>query len=120
MKTAKILSTVLAAAALLGAVPAVAQSQPSRLRCIDVKNIQDTVTRDDGKTLNFRLRDGTTVVNTLSQPCDGLKFGGFTWVTPPNGEICEDSQTLRLAVTGEICRLGKFGEPVRGPTIVRR
>lgn len=98
---------------MLAALPAAAQSQSTRVRCIDVKNIRDTVSRDDGKTLSFRLRDGTTIVNTLRSQCDGLKFTGFSWVTSPNGEICENAQTLRVFDTGEICRLGKFETPIR-------
>ena len=121
MKTAKIISTVLAATAVLAVLPAAAQSQSQgRLRCVNVKDIRNTTSRDDGKTLTFRLRDGTTMVNTLRTPCDGLQFTGFSWVTPPNGDICENVQTLRVFDTGEICRLGKFQAPVKAAAAPRR
>ena len=111
MKTSKIFITALATAAVLTALPASAQS--TRLRCLDVKNISDTSSRDGGETLTFKLRDGRTVVNRLMQKCDGLRFGGFVWQTSPGGEVCESAQTLRVLVTGEICRLGKFDAPVK-------
>jgi hypothetical protein len=111
MKTSKIFITALATAAVLTALPASAQS--TRLRCLDVKNISDTSSRDGGETLTFKLRDGRTVVNRLMQKCDALRFGGFAWRTAPGGEICEISQTLRVLVTGEICRLGKFDTPIK-------
>ena len=99
MKTSKIFITALATAAVLTALPASAQS--TRLRCLDVKNISDTSSRDGGETLTFKLRDGRTVVNRLMQKCDALRFGGFA------------CQTLRVLVTGEICRLGKFDTPIK-------
>jgi len=120
MNSTRLFSAILTAAAVLAVLPAAAQSQSGKLRCIDVKNIRDTVSRDDGKTLSFRLRDGTTIVNTLRQQCDGLKFTGFSWATPPNGEICENVQTLRVFDTGEICRLGKFEAPIRSATAFPR
>jgi len=120
MKNIKIIATTLTAAMVLTVLPAAAQSQSTRVRCIDAKNIRDTVSRDDGKTLSFRLRDGTTIINTLRSQCDGLKFTGFSWVLSPNGEICENAQTLRVFDTGEICRLGKFESPIRSASAFPR
>ena len=113
MKTTKILLATLAAASLSTALPAAAQSGQSALRCLDVKDIRDTASRDGGETLTFTLRDGRTVVNHLMNKCDGLKFGGFAWKTAPNGEICANAQVLHVFVTGEICRLGKFDTPIK-------
>lgn len=113
MKNTKIFLAALAAASLSTALPAAAQSGQSALRCIDVKDIRDTASRDGGETLTFTMRDGSTVVNHLMSKCDGLKFGGFAWKTAPNGEVCAGSQVLHLFVTGEICRLGKFDAPVK-------
>lgn len=113
MKTTKILLAVLAAASLFPALPAAAQNGQSALRCLDVKDIRDTVSRDGGETLTFTMRDGRTVVNHLMSKCDGLKFGGFAWKTAPNGEVCAGSQVLHVFVTGEICRLGKFDAPIK-------
>lgn len=113
MKTTRIFLAILAAASLTMALPAAAQSAQSSLRCLDVKDIRDTTSRDGGETLTFTMRDGTTIVNHLMSKCDGLKFGGFAWKTAPNGEICAGSQVLHLFVTGEICRLGKFDAPIK-------
>ncbi len=112
MKTTHIFSAVLAAA-LMTVLPAAAQAPSGKPICVNVKDIRDTVSRDQGKTLVFQLRNGTTMVNTLRPQCDGLTFTGFAWVTPPGGEICENAQTLRVIGTGEICRLGKFSAPVK-------
>jgi hypothetical protein len=115
MKNIKILSAVLATAAAFTALPAAAQpaAPPAAPRCLDVKNIRDTVTKDDGATLTFRLTNGTTVVNHLKTKCDSLKFGGFVWETAPGGEICANTQMLRAITTGELCRLGNFDAPVK-------
>ncbi len=115
MKTSKILITALAAAAVYTALPATAQdtAQSSSLRCVDVKDVRDTISRDGGKTLTFTMRNGTTIVNHLRTQCNSLQFGGFIWATAPNGEVCENVQTLHAITTGEICRLGKFDVPVK-------
>ena len=109
MKSIKILSLGLAAAFV--ALPAVAQ--PAAPRCIDVKDIASTDTQKDDQTMTFRMRNGTTMTNKLKSPCASLRFGGFTWVTAPGGEVCANAQILRTHVTGEICRLGEFSVPVR-------
>jgi hypothetical protein len=112
MKSIKIISAGLGLAVAFAALPAAAQPAAPP-RCINVKNIADTISKDDGATLTFRLRDGTTVVNRLRTKCESLKFGGFSWVTPPGGEICANAQTLQAETTGEICRLGNFDSPVK-------
>lgn len=111
MNITHILSTAATVAAVLAVLPVAAQQAAPR--CIDVKNIQNTISKDGGKTLTFTLRDGTTLVNHLQQPCDGLEYEGFVWATAPNGEVCETSQTLRVRTTGQVCRLGKFDAPVK-------
>ena len=117
MRTIKILSAALVAATALAALPASAQSssqsQSSKYRCVNAKDVEDTISKDDGKTLTFKLRDGTTMVNHLITQCDSLRWGGFVWVTAPGGEICGGSQTLRTIANGEICRLGAFDPPVK-------
>jgi hypothetical protein len=108
----------LAIAFLVAAIgPTVAQpapAQPPRRTaiCLNVKDIQNTVSKD-GKVLTFTMRDGTVYNNHLRQSCDSLVFGGFVWTIPSTQEVCEDVQTLRAITTGEICRLGRFDPPIK-------
>jgi hypothetical protein len=111
MKYITILSAGLVAAAFT-ALPAAAQPAPAAPRCIDVKDIASTDSKD-GKTMTFRLKNGMTTVNTLRTQCDSLRFGGFVWDTSPIGEVCANAQTFRTLTTGEICRLGEFSAPVK-------
>jgi hypothetical protein len=97
--------------------PAIAQPappQPPRHTpiCLNVKDIQDTISKD-GKILKFTMKDGTVYNNHLRQTCDSLRFGGFAWTVPSTQEVCEDVQTLRAFTTGEICRLGRFDPPIK-------
>jgi hypothetical protein len=120
MRTITLLSAALVALAAPAMTPVLAQPPASSMVgqktiCLNVKDIDDSISKD-GETIAFKMKNGTTVVNHLMNKCDSLKFGGFTWVTAPGGEICGGSQTLRAQVTGEICRLGKFDPPVKTAT----
>ena len=75
--------------------------------CLKVRDIQSAVSAD-GKVLVVTMRDGTVWNNTLRGGCPGLVFNGFVWTVPSTGEVCEDSQTLRVLQSRELCRLGKF------------
>src|SRR3954469_16331332 len=112
MKFRKILIAACLAAATF---PAAAQPAPAQAShpplCLRVRDIADTSSKD-GKVLTFKMKDGTIYANHLSQNCNGLIFGGFTWVARAAEEVCEDHQTLRVMTTGEICRLGRFDPPV--------
>ncbi len=62
----------------------------------------------DGKTLILRMRDGKVWSSRLKGDCPSLKFNGFVWVLHDPEGICEDTQTLRVLQSGQICVLGKF------------
>jgi hypothetical protein len=80
--------------------------------CIDSRNIVSSKSTD-GKTMVFKMRDGSTLVNHLQGSCPDLKFNGFAW-TLRSGDtmVCENAQTLRVIQSPEICTLGKFDPPV--------
>jgi hypothetical protein len=97
------------------AVPAAAQPAPSQppaqkicLNNQDVQSAQST----DGKTMVFKMRNGTTYINHLRGSCPGLKFNGFAWELRGINDICENQQTLRVLRSGEVCMLGKFDPPL--------
>ena len=95
---------VLAATAL--AVPATAWS-----KCIDVRNI-DSAHSDDGKTMVFKMKDGTVLVNHLQGVCSDLKWNGFIWTLHSgDNQVCENQQSLRVIQSGQTCVLGKFDPP---------
>ena len=110
MRTLTIFSAALTVAAFAAAP---ASAQPSKAQCINRKDIAETISPEDGETLRFRMTNGTIIVNHLKPRCDGLKWGGFSWVIQPGGDIRSGSQVLRSFVTGELCRLGAFDAPVK-------
>lgn len=77
--------------------------------CISTRNIVSTRTQRDGRAMLFRMRDGSVWRNDLRTPCTGLRFNGFAWtVRDPAGMVCENTQSLRVLRTGQVCMLGRF------------
>ena len=103
-----VMKTVVMALAGLAfaAVPALAKQV-----CIDTRNIVSSKS-DDGKTMVFKMKDGTTLVNHLQGVCPDLKYFGFSWdLRSGDIEVCENSQSLHVIQSPEICTLGKFDPP---------
>jgi hypothetical protein len=97
--------------ALLGLAFASAPALADRI-CIDSRNIVSSKS-DDGKTLKFKMKDGTTLVNHLQGVCPDLKFNGFAWVLRSgDSQVCEYEQSFRVIQSAEICTLGKFDAPM--------
>ncbi len=88
--------------ALLLALPASAATV-----CLQPRDMVST-TSPDGKILVVTMRDGTVWHNLLQGACPGLKFEGFVWVVRDPSGVCENSQSLKVLRTGEVCLLGKF------------
>ena len=114
MQIMKIFAIAIMVPVVLPAVAQPAPSQPSQHAriCLNVRDIQDTSSKD-GKILTFKMKDGTIYNNHLRQTCNSLTFGGFAWTVNSTQEVCEDVQTLRTLTIGEICRLGRFDPPTR-------
>lgn len=98
-------------AGLVLAATAPAAAQPSQTICLKNKDVISASSRD-GKTVDFRMRDGRTYTNQLNGGCPSLKSNTFTWEARVTEDICEYQQTLRVNGSGEICRLGKFMSPL--------
>ena len=94
------------AALMLAITPAAAAS-----RCIDVRDI-DSSKSTDGRTMVFKMKDGTVLVNHLQGFCPDLRYTGFAWVLQ-GGDInaCERQSTFRVLQSSQICTLGKFDPP---------
>lgn len=101
-------SVVMALAGLVfAAVPALAKQV-----CIDTRDIVSSKSTD-GKTMVFKMKDGTTWVNHLQGSCPDLKFNGFAWnLRSGDTEVCERAQSFHVIQSPEICVLGKFDPPV--------
>ena len=95
-------------AALLAASPAMARATVC-LHSRDIVGAQSA----DGKILTVTMRDGKVWHNDMHGQCPGLKFNGFVWVLRGSDLVCENSQSLRVIQSGEICVLGKFTEQVK-------
>jgi hypothetical protein len=79
--------------------------------CIDTRDVVSSKSKD-GKTMVFKMKDGTTLVNHLQGTCPDLKFNGFSWVSHSGDtKVCENEQSLSVLQSGQICVLGKFDAP---------
>lgn len=99
---------ILALAGVTVSVPAHAEKI-----CLDTRKM---VTSDskDGRTMLFRMRDGSTYVNHLQGYCPDLKFTGFVWrLQAGDTKVCEFENTFSVLQSGQSCTLGKF-EPTTG------
>ena len=92
---------------VFGAVPALAAQV-----CIDARNIVSSKSTD-GKTMVFKMKDGTTYVNHLQGYCPDLKYEGFSWALRSGDTmVCENAQPFYVNHSGQICTLGKFDAPM--------
>ena len=97
--------------ALAGLAFAVSPALAANL-CIDSRDIVSSKSTD-GKTMVFKMKDGTTLVNHLEGYCPDLKFFGFAWdLRSGDTQVCENTQPLHVIQSPEICTLGKF-DPAR-------
>ena len=103
---------LMASLAIVTTVPAAAQPAPPAQRiCLNNQDVQ-SASSNDGKTMVFKMRNGTTYINHLRGSCPGLRFNGFAWELRGIADICENQQTLRVLRSGEVCMLGKFDPPL--------
>jgi len=102
----KLTLIVLAVAGIAAAAPAYAAN-----RCVDIRDIRSSESKD-GRTMVFKMKDGTTLVNHLQGFCPDLKFTGFAWQMPSSDtHACERQSTFRVLQSGQVCTLGKFDPP---------
>ena len=77
--------------------------------CIDMRDIVSSKSTD-GRTMVFKMKDGTSMVNHLQGYCPDLKFYGFVWQAHSGDtKVCEKEQSFRVLQSMEVCVLGKFG-----------
>src|SRR5690348_9529701 len=80
--------------------------------CIDLRDI-DSSKSTDGKTMVFKMKDGTTLVNHLQGSCPDLRYMGFAWRTHAGDtKVCEHEQSFQVIQSPQVCVLGKFDPPV--------
>jgi hypothetical protein len=104
------LKTALAAAlgltGLMLAAPASAAN-----KCIDTRDIVSSQSKD-GRTMVFKMKDGTVLVNHLQGYCPDLKFTGFAWkLHGGDNQACERESTFQVLQSMESCTLGAFDPP---------
>jgi hypothetical protein len=97
---------VLTFAAAAFAAPAYAST------CIDTRDIASSKSTD-GKTMVFKMKNGTSMVNHLQGSCPDLKFNGFAWKTHSgDNKVCENEDSFSVLQSMQVCVLGKFDAPV--------
>lgn len=91
---------------MLAAAPASAANQ-----CVSIRDIKSSESKD-GRTMVFKMKDGTVLVNHLQGYCPDLRFTGFAWQMPSSDtNACERQSTFRVLQSGQVCTLGKFDPP---------
>jgi hypothetical protein len=88
-------------------VPAFGQPPPKRV-CIYTHDIKNSEPSKDERSITFVMRNGERWRNDLMGRCTGLKYDGFTWVLRDGDQVCDNSQTLTVNTTGNVCMPGKF------------
>ncbi|HUE65713.1 MAG TPA: hypothetical protein VMO78_15165 [Rhizomicrobium sp.] len=97
--------------ALAGLVFAVSPALAAKL-CVDSRDIVSSKSTD-GKTMVFKMKNGTTLVNHLQGTCPDLKFFGYVWdLRSGDTEVCENTQSFRVIQSMQVCTLGKFDPPM--------
>ena len=105
----KVMKTIVFA--LAGLVVAASPALAAHL-CIDSRDIVSSKSTD-GRTMVFKMKDGTTLVNHLQGYCPDLKFFGFSWdLRSGDTQVCENTQPIHVIQSLEICTLGKFDPPM--------
>lgn len=94
---------VLAAGAAYAQPPAHEHAGPV---CLWTYRIDHTKTVNPNTVL-FYMKNGDVWKNTLSQPCRGLMFNGFAYITR-DGSICDNMQSIIVLRSHEVCQLGAF------------
>ena len=103
----KKLMTALALAGVVVCAPAYAANI-----CVDTRDVVSSKSTD-GRTMVFKMKDGTTMVNHLRGLCPDLKFHGFVWQSHSGDtKVCENEQSFSVLESGQVCVLGKFDAPM--------
>src|SRR5580658_4718014 len=84
----------------------VAISPAWAMLCLPEEDLR-SASSSDGKTLVMRMRDGKVWNSRLKGDCPSLKFNGVVWVIHDPQGICEDTQSLQVLQSDQICILGK-------------
>ena len=119
------MKTILAAAAVLVASTALAQSPsmtpdaapamtpaPAPL-CLHTQDIDHTRAPDD-RTILIYMRGGKIWRSKLRNLCPDLSFNGFSFVATPPEDICPNVQIIRVIRSGSVCAMGPL-EPYTPP-----
>ena len=82
--------------------------------CIDTREIAKTDFSHDGRSLQFTLKNGRSFRNELESPCPNLTVSGFVWVLRNGPKVCDSETSIRLILTGDLCKIGKFSPVTPG------
>ena len=75
--------------------------------CLAVAQIDHTEIMNESAIIFF-MKDGKAYTNAMPMPCPSLVMeNGFTYLNDVP-EVCSNSQTIRVARSGNFCELGQF------------
>jgi len=104
------MNKIMAALALAGVMVSVPAAYAQKI-CLDTRKMVSSDSKD-GRTMVFKMRDGSTYVNHLQGFCPDLKYTGFAWrMHAGDTNVCEFENTFSVLQSGQSCTLGKFDPP---------
>jgi hypothetical protein len=116
MTSRSALKTTLAATLGLTGLMLAAAPASAANKCIDTRDIVSSQSKD-GRTMVFKMKDGTVLVNRLQGYCPDLKFNGFVWkIHGGDNQACERESTFQVIQSMQNCTLGAFDPPTSKTT----
>ena len=107
----KLLSVLTLTGILTGTLAGLAAPAHANI-CLDIRQMVSSTSKD-GRTMVFKMKDGTTWVNHLQGFCPDLKFMGFAWrLESGDTQVCERQQSFQVLQSPEFCVLGNFDAPI--------
>ncbi len=110
-----LLSNLMLAGFVVTATAGPVLAQDTGKVCLNLREIYSTDPAKDGKSIDFKLRNGAIYHNDLNGRCPDLWFSGFKWVVQGPELICDNEQSLHVLQSGQVCTLGKFTQMTPAP-----
>ena len=91
-----LLSNLMLAGFVVTATAGPVLAQDAGKVCLNLREIYSTDPAKDGKSIDFKLRNGAIYHNDLNGRCPDLWFSGFKWVVQAPELICDCPSSKHL------------------------
>lgn len=108
-----LLSNLMLAGLVLATAAAPVLAQDTGKICLNLRDISSTEAAKDGRSIDFKMRNGAVYHNDLQGRCRDLWFNGFRWTIHGPDIVCDNEQSIHVLQSGQVCTLGKFSQVSR-------